>query len=331
VIGFVVPSILEKYAIESDIYNFSMNTKSKSRLNSAAQKISEPLDKLKTKQSAATNKFRGWLRQKLPYITVFILILLLVIVYFWKSIFITINSGEAGALYKRFGGGTVTEYVYPEGFHIIPPWDTMYIYNVRIQTVLHNFGVLTNRGLPITLTLAIRFRPEYDLVGLLHQNVGPGYVNTIIIPQVESVLRKQIGQHNPEEIYVNKEGFLNKIIVQALEEAGQKYVIIDDVIIRAVILPEQIRKAIDDKLVQEQLLKAYVFRLEREKEEAKRKRIEAEGFKVYHNIISGSLTEPLIKWEGVQATLSLAKSENAKIVVIGAGKEGLPIILGTDR
>jgi regulator of protease activity HflC (stomatin/prohibitin superfamily) len=315
----------------SDIDLFSMNTNSKSQIDSVTQTVSESADKVKEKTLDTADNFRYRLEQNLPYITVLLLIIIFLTIYFWDYLFITIDSGEAGVLYKRFGGGTVTEYVYPEGFRIVAPWDKMHIYNVRIQTVLHDFRVLTNKGLPITLTLAIRFRPEYEMVGLLHKNVGPDYVNTIIIPQIESVLRKQIGQYNPEEIYVNREGFLDKIILQALEEAGQKYVIVDDVIIRTVQLPEQIRTAIDDKLVQEQLYKAYVFRLDKEKEEAKRKLIEAQGIRDYQDIISKTLNEQLIKWQGVQATLSLAESENAKIVIIGAGKDGLPIILGTER
>ncbi|OAD21035.1 Membrane protease subunit stomatin/prohibitin-like protein, partial [Candidatus Thiomargarita nelsonii] len=129
--------------------------------------------------------------------------------FFWNRIVITINSGEAGVLYQRLFGGTVTDFVYDEGIHLVLPWDTMYIYNVRIQTKLHDFEVLTNRGLPITLTLAIRYRPEYETVGLLHQQVGPDYVNTIIVPQIESELRKQIGHYNPEAW---RRGFRKSII-----------------------------------------------------------------------------------------------------------------------
>jgi regulator of protease activity HflC (stomatin/prohibitin superfamily) len=287
---------------------------------------SQLLNKMK-KISEIINHFRYWLWQKLPYLIVTILILLLLLIYFWQNIVITIKSGEAGVMYRRFFG-TVTDYVYPEGIHIIPPWDTMYSYNVRIQTIMHDFDVLTNRGLPIHLKLAIRFHPEYEMVGVLHQKVGPDYVNTIIIPQIESVLRKNIGHLDPEEIYVNKEGRISKIILQALEEAGQKYVIINDIIIRSVSLPEPVRQAIEEKLVQEQLYKAYHFRIEREKQEAKRKLIEAKGIRDYQDTISQTLNEQIIKWQGVQATLDLAKSENAKIVVIGAGEEGLPIILG---
>jgi regulator of protease activity HflC (stomatin/prohibitin superfamily) len=271
-------------------------------------------------------KIRRWLKRKIPYLIVTILILLLVIVFFWQRIVITINSGEAGVLYWRFFGGTETDRVYPEGIRVIAPWDKMYIYNVRIQTQLHSFEVLTNRGLPIHLTLAIRYRPEYEMLAVLHQQVGPDYVNTIIVPEVESVLRKEIGHHNPEDIYINKENILSNIILKALDELGQKFVKINSIIIRSVTLPDGVKQAIENKLVEEQHYQAYDFRLQTEKREAERKRIEAQGIRDYQDIISQTLNEKLIKWQGIQATLELSKSENAKVVIIGGGKDGLPII-----
>ena len=271
-------------------------------------------------------KISNWLKSKLPYLIVTLLILLLILVFFYKRVIITIQSGEAGVLYMRFFGGTVTDYVYPEGVHLIAPWDQMYIYNVRIQTKFHDFEVLTNRGLPIQLSLAIRFRPEYEMLSVLHQQVGPDYVNTIIIPQIESILRKEIGHYNPEEIYINKDNFLTEIIMKALDELGQKFVKINDVVIREISLPDSIKKAIEDKLVKEQQYQAYHFQLKIAEQEAKRKRIEAQGISNYQKIISETLNQKMIKWHSIEATLELSKSENAKVIVIGAGKNGLPII-----
>jgi regulator of protease activity HflC (stomatin/prohibitin superfamily) len=271
-------------------------------------------------------KILNWFKSKLPYFIVTLLILLLILVFFYKQIVITIKSGEAGVLYMRFFGGTVTDYVYPEGIHLIAPWDDMQIYNVRIQTQFHDFEVLTNRGLPIKLSLAIRFRPEYEMLAVLHQQVGPDYINTIIIPAIESILRKEIGHYNPEDIYINKDNFLTEIIMKALDELGQKFVKINDVVIRAVSLPDSIKKAIENKLVKEQQYQAYHFQLKIAEQEAKRKRIEAQGISDYHKILSKTLNQKIIKWHGIEATLKLSKSENAKIIVIGAGKDGLPII-----
>lgn len=270
----------------------------------------------------------AWLKDKAPYFVVLFMMAFIVVLFFFWRIFIIIHTGEAGVLYRLLTTGTEINNIYPERFHLIWPWDTMHIYDVRVQTVLHEFSVLTNQGLPITLRLAIRFRPEYDMVALLHRDVGPEYVDKIIVPQIESVLRRNIGQLNPEDVYTNKEGVLNKIMRLAIEETSRKYVIVDDIIIRSVELPELVRDAIAEKLVEEQVLQKYTYSLKIAEAEAKRREIEAQGIKNYQAIISETLSEPLIKWQAVQATQGLIESNNAKIVIIGAGEQGLPVILG---
>jgi len=260
----------------------------------------------------------------------FALVLLIVLIVFWSRIVITIMPGEAGVHYQRFLGGTMADFVYPEGIHLIPPWDYMYIYDVRVNTIQHSFDVLTNRGLPIHLDLAIRYQPEYEMVGVLHQKVGPDYLQKIVIPQSESVLRREIGQHNPEDIYTNKEGILSTIISLALEEMSQKYVNVDDIIIRKMSLPSAVKSAIEQKLVYEQQEKSYDFLLEKEQREAQRKEIEASGIREYQRIVKETLDDKLLTWQGINATLSLAESNNTKVVVIGSGENGLPIILGGD-
>ncbi len=274
--------------------------------------------------------FWYWLRHISSYLVVLLLTGLMLFAYFWPQIIITVNSGEGGVLYRRFFG-TVTDKVYGEGIHIIFPWDTMYIYNTRIQTVLHDFDVLTNQGLPIHLSLAIRFRPDYELLGLLHQQVGPDYINSIVTPEVESVLRKRLSPYNPEDIYMNKDNILIQVTIESMEGLGKKYVMANDVIIREISLPKQIREAIENKMTEQQREQAYLYRLRREEKEAQRKRVEAEGIKNYQHIISETLSDQLLKWQGIQATLDLAGSDNAKIVVIGKGMPvSLPIMLGSE-
>lgn len=277
------------------------------------------------------SNLKRWVAERLPLIIASLLIFTILLILLWPRVVITIHAGEAGAFYRRFFGGTVIDKTYHEGIHVIFPWDIMTIYDVRVQTVLHEFDVLTNKGLPIHLNIAVRYRPEYNMLGLLHKEVGTDYVDKIVIPQIESVLRKGIGGHDPEDIYTNKQGILTKIIVNAIEETGRKYVTIDDVIIRSLSLPEEIKKAIERKLIEDQNHQAYVFILKREKEEAERKRIEAQGVRDYQKIISETLDEQLIKWQGVNATLELSKSENSKVIIIGAGKQGLPVILNADE
>lgn len=274
------------------------------------------------------SRFRFWLRDKLPYLIVCTLILIIIVIYFWPRVFISIKPGEAGVLYRRFSGGTVIDRIYPERLHIVNPFNIMYIYDTRQQLVRHDMVALSNEGLPLSLFLAIRFKPEYDMLGILHQQVGPDYVNRIVVPQVESVLRRNIAENTAEDIYTNSGGVLTNIIVLAIEEVGRNFVEIEDIIIRSIELPDPVRESIEHKLVQEQILKTYDFRLETEAKEAERKRIEAEGITTYQSIISGTLSDQLIRWQGVQATLELSTSDNAKVVVVGGGEDGLPLILG---
>lgn len=269
-------------------------------------------------------------RRILPWAFILVVFAVLLTLYLFTRVVVVIEAGAAGALYRVFQGGTVTDRVYGEGIHVLQPWNKMHVYNTRIQTVLHQFTVLTNKGLPITLRLAIRYHPEYEMIGLLHKRVGPDYVNTIVVPQIESVMRRNIGRQNPEDIYTNKEGILTNIVDAAIEETGQKFVFIDDVVIRAVELPVDVADAIEEKLVYQQRFEAYEFRLEEERQEAERKRIEAQGVRDYQATVRETLNAELIRWQGVQATREIAQSPNAKVVIIGAGENGLPVILGNE-
>lgn len=277
------------------------------------------------------NKLKEKIKANFPLLIVALLILLFIAVYFWPRIFITIKSGEGGVLFSRFFGGTITDRVYPEGFHIIPPWNIMNIYNVRVQQTRREMDVLTIKGLPIHLTFSIRYQPDYYVLGVMHQKVGMDYVNKIVIPEVESALRTIIGRYEAEEVYSTKRGIIQNFINEAVQQVSERFVRIDDVLITNVELPQLIKEAIELKLEQKQRAEAYVYILQKEKKEAERKRIEAAGIRDYNKIVASSLSEQVLTWKGVQATLKLAESENAKVIVVGAGKDGLPIILNPNK
>jgi regulator of protease activity HflC (stomatin/prohibitin superfamily) len=280
------------------------------------------------KRLSFVERLRRWARRRRWLVRLLIVAALVVTYVYIRSIVVLIHAGEAGVLYRPLAGGTQTELVYAEGLHILKPYNRMYIYDLRIQLLRHEFDVLTNRGLPITVSFAIRYRPVYELLGLLHQEVGPDYPNKIILPQIESVMRTRIGQHSPEDVYTNKAGILTSIVVQAEEEVGRRFIVVDEIIIRSVTLPPEIKGAIEAKLVSEQQFLAYHFILKREQEEAKRKLIEAEGIREYQRTITESLNPNIMKWHGIEATQALSRSENAKVVIIGSGEDGLPLIIG---
>lgn len=279
--------------------------------------------------SEGASPFQQWLRRRLPLVIILLLITTLIVTFFWQLIVITVNPGEAAILFRRFSG-TEIDKVYEEGLHIFSPLDKVYIYEVRNQIALHDFDVISNKGLTVHLSLAIRYRPEYDLLGILHQQIGPDYLQRVIIPQIESVMRKRLGQYTSEQIYTNEAGLLTNTILTALDEVGRNYVEVEDIIIRSIDLPKDMVTAIEDKLKQEEFMKSYEFRLQTAAKEAQRLKVEAMGLKDYHSTINESLTEKTLRLKGIEATESLAKSNNSKVVIIGSGKDGLPIILNTD-
>lgn len=279
---------------------------------------------------STSTTLKRWLIRKSPFLIILSLITALIVVFFWQRIVITIHPGEAGILFRRFTG-TEIDKIYKEGLHIFSPLDKLYIYEVRKQVAYHDFDVISNKGLTVHLSMAIRYRPEYDLLGILHQRIGPDYLTRVILPQIESVMRKQLGSYTAEQIYTNEAGLLTNAILTALEEVGRNYVEVEDIIIRSIKLPEQIVRAIEDKLKQEEFMKSYEFRMQTAEKEAARLKIEAGGIQTYHKIVNESLTDAILRHKGIEATQALAKSPNAKVVVIGGGKDGLPIILNTDR
>lgn len=257
-------------------------------------------------------------------------IVIVMIMILTSNIFITIDSGKAGVLYKKFQGGTVTEMSFSEGFHVILPWNTMYVYDIRNQQKEEMMEVLSKNGLSIKVDVSVRYFPKADQLGFLHREIGQDYVDKIIIPEIRSSTRKVIGKYDPEELYsTQREAIQNEIFEQTRINLDKKYLILDALLIRSVVLPETIRTAIENKLKQEQESKEYEFRLQKEQKEAERKRIEAKGIKDFQDIVSEGLSDKLLKWKGIEATLELAKSQNSKVIVVGGGKDGLPLILNT--
>ncbi len=258
----------------------------------------------------------------------FLLIAFLILLgYLSHNILHTILPGEAGVTWRRFHGGTRVDYLYSEGMHAIVPWDKMYIYNVRIQQISPEIDVLTKNGLQVHLYLSIRYAPKYKLLGLLHQKIGPDYPNKVIIPEVESVLREVIGTMAAEQIYTTGRAVIIEAINLAIERVAQRYIDVDGVLIKRIELPESVAGAIRYKIEQKHMIEAHQFIAEKEKIEADRKRTEGQGIRDQMKIISEAIPKgDILQWLGIRATLELSKSANSKVVVIGAGKNGLPLI-----
>jgi regulator of protease activity HflC (stomatin/prohibitin superfamily) len=267
---------------------------------------------------------------KSSYIIAIIAVILIVLLFGGRMFFI-IDAGERGIIFRPYTSGLDTENVYGEGFHIIAPWNKLYIYNVREQQREETMDVLDKNGLSINTDITVRFNPVYSEIGLLYQQFGINYIDVLVIPEVRSTVRQVAGRYTAEEIYSTKRAEVESSIKEETRKVlGENFIEMRALLIRSINLPEQIKVAIESKLKQEQEALAYEFRLQREQSEAERRRIEAEGISNYNRIISASLSENILKQRGIEATISLAESPNTKIVVIGSGKDGLPLILGNN-
>lgn len=277
----------------------------------------------------ATRRARlgGWLRRQLDRdrrkLAVWTLIAAFVVLYFWRSIFVSIESGEAGVRWNRFTG-TVPDRVYGEGMAVIFPWDKMYVYPVRLQSETDSLTMLTVDGLTINMIVTTRFYPNVRNLARLHARIGPDYRDKIVFPEVVSSVRRTIGNRAPHEIYSENAFVLQReIFTTALAEIDPRYVVLDEVLIQKLTLPAKLQEAIRDKLATEQAALAYAYRLDAERSEAARKQIEADGIRDFE-ARSGV---PILRWRGLSVTEELAKSPNAKLIVVPTGSESLPIIL----
>jgi prohibitin 2 len=267
---------------------------------------------------------------------------LLLLLVLWPLIIYTVPAGHAGVMWYRFFGGTVTkpEEVLDEGLHIIFPWDKIFIYDARLQRIDDTVVGLTVDGLSVSLKLAARFSIERNYAGFLHQALGPAYPDTLIHPQMRTTALTFISEQNAEDLYSTRRTTIQSFIENHLRTAfahistnvafDDSYIKLEDVLIEEIHLPEFVRKAIEEKEKVRHMSDAYEFRIEMEQKERQRKRIEAEGIRNFQEIVAPGITDSYLRWQGIQATLKLAQSDNAKVVIIGNGADGLPIILNTD-
>jgi len=269
-------------------------------------------------------------RRFLPFIIVGV-IALFIIMAISSSIFYTIGPSERAIIFYKFGMGLDKDNVIAQGFHVKAPWNEVYVYSVHETSSDENMDVLDKSGLSIHVDITARYNPMPDKIGYIHEKFTKDYVRVLVIPEVRSTVRQVMGRYTAEEIYSTKRAEVETAIRTETEKIlQQNFVNSPAVLIRSILLPEQIKGAIENKLQQEQEALAYQFRLDKEKSEAERKRIAAEGESRANNIINNSLTNNLLKMRGIEATLELSKSPNAKVIVIGSGADGMPLILGNN-
>jgi regulator of protease activity HflC (stomatin/prohibitin superfamily) len=233
-----------------------------------------------------------------------------------------------------------------EGLRFVLPWNKLFIYDLRLQTVTETYNAISSDGVSLTATVNIRFRLERDAIPVLHQAIGPNFLQSLVLPGIGSLTREVMSQYTAEQVYSTaRQEIQDKIRDLATARLGEKMmeregeeesyrislkdtISLYDTLVYGIELPELVVAAINRKTEQYYISEEYKFRVEREKRESERKKIEGEGIRAFQHIVSQGISDSYLRWRGVEATLQLSQSANSKVVIIGSAKDGLPIILG---
>jgi regulator of protease activity HflC (stomatin/prohibitin superfamily) len=301
----------------------------------------------------------------LPGLSVVLMVMLLAATVLYPYVIITVPSGQVGVLWKRFNGidtycwcwvgrGTILnpKELRDEGLHIVWPWDKLFLYDLRLHSNTQTFNAISKDGVSVAAQISIRFQLLHNSVGVLHKFIGPGYLESVVSPEIGSQAREVISQYTAQEVYTSRDEIQEKIRVNAQKSLGanlnklvqpdameqpdprhyndflQHSIQVLDTLVLGIELPPAIVGAINRQTEQYYQIQEFKFRVEREAQESKRKQIEANGIAAFQRTVSQGISDSYLRWRGIEATLALAQSTNTKIVIIGNSKDGLPIILG---
>jgi regulator of protease activity HflC (stomatin/prohibitin superfamily) len=301
---------------------------------------------LETAPPDRKSRWRRFSERQLPILVIYLLVFTIAAAVMYPHVVVTVRSGQVGLLWKRFAGGTVLnpQELNDEGIHFIWPWNEMFMYDLRVQSINETYNAISSDGVSLTAVLNIRFRLKRDSIPALHQVIGPDYAK-LLGPGIASQMREVIAQYTAEQVYSTaRQEIQEKIRDRVIERLGDKMmegegqasysvamrdtIILYDTLLFGIELPLAIATAINRKTEQYYISEEYKFRIEREKRESERKTIEAEGIRSFQQIVSQGISDSYLRWRGIEATVQLSQSNNAKIVIVGGGKDGLPIILG---
>ncbi len=253
------------------------------------------------------------------------LAVVIILALLWTSI-AYVPAGHVGVL-TLFG--RVTGEVLSEGTHVVNPFKVNNTMSVRTQEIKETASVPSNEGLIITLDTSLLFRLNPAQASEVYRSLGPRYGDLVVEPNLRSAIREATASHSANALYSSeRERVAQQITEQLGRELNKRGVIVENILLRDIQLPAALKTSIETKQQAEQESLAMSFRLQKEKQEAERKRIEAAGIRDFQQIVAQGISPQLLEWKGIEATETIAKSSNAKIVIIGNPKNGLPLILG---
>jgi regulator of protease activity HflC (stomatin/prohibitin superfamily) len=255
------------------------------------------------------SKWRRFVDRYLPSVVIYLMVATLVAVVLYPHVVVTVPSGQVGVLWKRFGGGTMLDprRLKDESLHLIWPWDELFLFDLRLQSITETYSAISSDGVSLSATMNVRFRLSRDAIPVLHQAVGPNYVQLLGLPGFGSLTREVIAQYTAEQVYSTARQDIQEKIRSLVEnrlsgkmmerEGDEQYrvsmkdtFILYDTLVYGIELPELVVNAINRKTEQYYIAEEYRFRVERERRESERKKIEAEGIHAFQQLVSQGIS-----------------------------------------
>ncbi len=246
------------------------------------------------------------------------------LILLWSSV-TSVPTGHVGVL-TLFG--RVTGDVLPEGIHMVNPLKSVNKLSIQTQAMKESASVPSNEGLIMSLDTSLLFRLDVGRAAQVFQTIGRDYVIRVVEPNLRSAIRSVTSSHSANALYTGaREEVALRIQDELVKLLGPRGIVVESVLLRDVQLPPMLKASIEAKQQAEQDALRMNFVLQKEKQEAERKRIEAQGIADFQRIVAQGISPQLLEWKGIEATERLATSPNAKVVLIGNSKTGLPLIL----
>lgn len=227
--------------------------------------------------------------------------------------------------------GNVNDNTLKAGVNIVNPLAKVVKFSIKTQEMKEIMNVPSEEGLSVQLEISLLYKLNPEKANEIYKTVGPNYTQIILIPQFRSVVRSVTARYQAKALYTaSREKLAGEIYDELNKLVGPRGITIESSPLRQIVLPPGLTKSIEEKLQAEQESQRMEFVLNKEKQEAERKRIEAKGIRDFQAIVSEGINQNLLRWKGIEATEKLANSKNTKVIIIGSGKDGLPIILGNN-
>jgi prohibitin 1 len=228
--------------------------------------------------------------------------------------------------------GRVTGRTMGEGIHLVNPVARVHELNIKTQEVKERASVPSREGLIMGLEASVLYHLDPSRAAEVLQKVGTTYSDVLLVPNLRSAMRAVTASNMASALYSDaRDAIARQILTDLQNQVQPRGIVVENVLLRDLQLPETLKQAIEAKQQAQQEAQRMEFVLQRERQEAERKRVEAAGIKDFQDIVTQGISDKLLEWKGIEATMELARSGNSKIVVIGNSRNGLPLIFSADK